>query len=427
MACHAQSNLQKIADAADFGREELTEIIERYFGSVPFNNPRLWEFASAFHALDSRGFLDGSKRGLAMGAGREPLIFPVSERSNGLIVTDLYDKKSIWTEARTSDPADFVLSEAPAGFDARRISVRSMDMRQLDVATGSIDFAYSISSFEHIGRDADFVAHLKEVARVLNSQGVYVLTTELRIGGPTHDIAGNYAFAIDHLLALIEQSGLNPDPVIDLSLTSLGANQPKELSRVRGVEPPSKFEELIVRETGGIMSLPVLLILRPGRYVAPQIVGLDETAQWLNDGLRRRSLERNSDWRALNPFAALPTGRSPYVEPWPADAGGSNIVFSTSYQHFAELDMEARITLAAAGESNGTTAVAIMSWSTVNTSDMSPLETQTISIGGSHPVQTIGFRFSAKPHRCYSIYGLAVAGAVRLASITVMVRKAIES
>lgn len=427
MACHAQPNLQKIADAADFASEELTEIIERRFATVRSSNPRLWEFASAFHALDSRGYLDGSKRGLAMGAGREPLIFPVSERSNGLIVTDLYDEESIWSEAQTSDPADFVLSEAPVGFDAKKINVRSMDMRQLDVATGSVDFAYSISSFEHIGRDTDFVAHLKEVSRVLNAQGVYVLTTELRIGGPTHDVAGNYAFAIDHLLALIEQSGLTPDPVIDLSLTALGANDPKELNRVRGVEPSSKFEELIVRETGGIMSLPVLLILRPGRYIAPQILGLDQTAQWLNARLRSKSLERNSDWRTLNPFAALPSGRSPYVEPWLANLGAGNIVFSTSYQDFAELDMEARVTLAAAGDVNGTMAVAIMSWSTVYISDMSPLETQTISIGISHPVQAVSFRFSAKPHRCYSIYGLAMSGAVRLASITVMVRKAKES
>jgi hypothetical protein len=423
MACLAQPNLQKIADAADFANEELTKIIARCFGALPFNNPRLWEFASAFHALDYQGFLDGSKRGLAMGAGREPLIFPVSERSKGLLVTDLYGEQTIWSEARTPNPADFVLSGAPTGFDAKKIDVRSMDMRQLEVATESIDFAYSISSFEHIGRDADFVAHLKEVSRVLNARGAYVLTTELRIGGPTHDTAGNYAFAIDHLLALIEQSGLSPDPVIDLSLTPLGANEPRESSRVRGVESPTPLEELIVRETGGIMSLPILLILRPGRYIAPQISGLDQTVQWLNAGLRRKSLERNSDWRTLNPFAGLPSGRSPYVEPWLEDPGASDIVFSTSYQHFAELDMEARITLAAASYSDGAMAVAIMSWSTVDTSDMSPIETQMVSIGDKHPVQTIGFRFSAKPHQCYSIYGLSVSGAVRLASITVMVRK----
>src|SRR4029453_7961428 len=106
-------------------------------------------------------------RGISFGSGQEPLIFPLAAASAHLTVTDLYSDSTAWTVARTADPLAFVLEAAPADFDCDRLAVAAMDMRHIKFPDGSFDYAYSISAFEHIGEDADFLRHLREVRRVL--------------------------------------------------------------------------------------------------------------------------------------------------------------------------------------------------------------------------------------------------------------------
>ncbi|WP_170850196.1 MULTISPECIES: class I SAM-dependent methyltransferase [unclassified Beijerinckia] len=381
----------------------------------------------ALVALDRAGVFNGTTTGLSFGSGQEPIIFAIAERVGHLSVTDLYSGDTIWQVAQTDNCEDFVLSVAHEGFDASRIDVRSMDMRAIAFPDQSFDFAYSISTFEHIGAENDFVQHLKEVKRVLRPGGVYVLTTELRIGGETHEIAGNYKFSLSNLLSLFRQAGLNPESVFDHRLTPIGMNEATELASARSLDQSGMaLEQLIVTDTGGIMSLPALFVLRSEPYRAPDVIGMAETTAWLDDRLRQRTRLRFQDWTSLNPYGGLTDARSPNVDLW-KDAGlaPTSIAFATSYCHFGDAEMEFRVNLAKSLglESQGALVVSIMSWSTENPQDMQPLSSQTILLDAATPAAS-QLRFSLKPEarRTYSVYGLIVDGTVMLADVSVVAR-----
>ena len=278
--------LQKIADANDIADPQFEFVARNCLRIRPALNPRVWEYVMAYRALDHADMLRGERRGISFGSGREPLIFAVPMRAGFLCATDFYTGSTIWDTARTDDPRDFVLAAAPADFDPSRIEVRNMDMRQIEYPDHSFDFAYSISTLEHIGFDADFVRHLREVRRVLKPDGVYVLTTELRIRGESLRVEGNHAFDLDHLLSLFREAGLCLDPYFDARLADRSENEGRELldTRYHDVSNPHT-ELLMVREFGGITSVPGLFILRPGIFEEVEVVGLAETAIWLQEKL----------------------------------------------------------------------------------------------------------------------------------------------
>ena len=118
-----------------------------------------------------------------MGAGTEKLIYAIVPRVAKTMVTDLYLPNSGWVGVRTDNPRDLILQKAPWPIDANKVDAMAMDMRKLDFPDDSFDFCWSTGSFEHIGRDADFLQHFKEVERVLKPGGVYAFTTAITFGG----------------------------------------------------------------------------------------------------------------------------------------------------------------------------------------------------------------------------------------------------
>ena len=421
--------LQKLADVTDVADPAFEFVARNILGIRPATNPRVWEYVMAYRALECADMLRVDRRGIAFGAGREPLTYAVPMRAGFLSVTDLYTGTTEWETARTHDPREFVLAGAPAGFDQSRIEVRSMDMRQIEYADHSLDFAYSISSLEHIGFDDDFIRHLREVRRVLKPDGVYVLTTEMRIRGESFRVEGNHCFDFDHLFSLFREAGLCVPPQFDARLADRVENEGRELLDTRFHDASNGITELLmVREFGGITSVPALFLLRPGSFQDVTITGLAETAAWLQQKLDMRINNSSSDWATLNPYGLLIGALSPYSDLW-RDGGvpKNDIVFGTAYKNFGSAEIEIRVTIVTSPEvsSNGVLLVCVNAMSTNDVSDISVPQFEIVEIASDKLLaKRLLFRFEAVPDRCYSVFGTRVQGEIWVSDVVVGARRA---
>jgi len=422
--------LQKLCDAADWADPRLLAVAREAYGLQPRINPRMWEFTMAYLALARAGMLDGDKHGLTFGSGREPLIFAAASRAASLLATDLYTADSSWDIARTDSPKDFVLRAAPPGFNASNLEVRSMDMRTVDVPDASVDFCYSISAFEHIGDDPDFLQHLREVRRVLRPGGVYVMTTEVRLGHQTSASRGNYCFAIDHLLRLFQEAGLHPEPHIDMRLSDMAENDPRDLTGMRHHDPADgHMMTLVVREFGGIMSAPVLFVLRAESQGAVVVEGLEDTLRRVKQAYDQRTEIRVSDWMRLNPWGLFGTGRSEYLNLYatPADVmPESRLVFATGYTSFGTGTLEVQVVLTpdAGVDIPATIDVAVNEWAREDQKALRPCYSDTMMLNATPGrAATLRFRIPVDAANRYSILGVRRDQRVLLAAADVQVRR----
>ena len=234
-------------------------------------------------------------------------------------MTDLYSAQSTWVGvAQTDDAHHWVVDNQPFPTDTSNLTVRTMDMRNLEgIEDQSIDFAWSISSLEHIGVHEDFVRHFQEVRRVLRPDGMYLLTTEMRVGGPTFEIVGNMCFGLDHMQRILSEAGMQAEPVFDARTADIHANDPQEefdhWPRVPGMGLTNC--QPFYRSFCGIMSTPGVFCLRPAEgTVRPMDVrGYDQTAARAE---RRRTeiiTSRVGHWVPANPMGLFHRGLSPRI------------------------------------------------------------------------------------------------------------------
>lgn len=218
--------LTRVCDAADWFDPEILRIAREELREPARFHRKQWEFALVFHALDRLGLLGPGRDGLVLGGGRERLLYAVAPRVRHLMVTDLYSPDTTWKEARTEDPERYVREGAPFEVELGGLQVRRMDMRELALPDGAYDFAYSCCAIEHIGAEAEFARHLREVHRVLRPGGAYVFTTELHYGAETVADPENYVFGTEALRALLAESPLVADEACWSGLAPHAANRP---------------------------------------------------------------------------------------------------------------------------------------------------------------------------------------------------------
>lgn len=319
---------QKLCDAYDWADPRIDAILRDRLRIMPSFQRKQWEFALIYHALEQAGALHPEARGIAFGAGRERLIYALSERVRHILATDLYGGNATWIGARTQAPKAFLLEAAPFAVDAARIDAAHMDMRQVTHDGPPVDFCYSSCAFEHIGtEDAHFLEHLQGVARILKPGGVYVLSTELRYG-PTLPVPHNFFFSLDHLIDLAMRSGLAMDPVFDARLRPNTLNAPNLDGKEFGLAAARFWQPAITPWRQGIVFTSALLVLRkqPGPAARPQVLGHEATERWVQAQHRRLRRDLWQDWQAIAPdalvrasaigheeFAAPPRATQPFL------------------------------------------------------------------------------------------------------------------
>ena len=239
----------KVCDAADFFAPDFTSIVSGALQEVPKLHRKQWEFAIIFDRLHKAGVLRDDASGISFGAGRERLLYALANRVGRLWATDLYSASSVWPGAKADDPQAFVLADPGMATRLDRLSVKNMDMRQIDFPDESFDFAYSSSAVEHIGGWEDFKAHLAEVRRVLKPGGVYVMTTDI-IYGPAWEEVGNFKFDPDGLRWWLAESEMAYGPVVDCRIARHLANAPLPTELMTCLTPdgvegrPNLFQDL---------------------------------------------------------------------------------------------------------------------------------------------------------------------------------------
>ena len=170
-----------VCDVRDFGDKRLRERIREI---VPDADPvnrierKHWEFAMLTLFLEDVGALTETTEALAVGAGREPVLYWLANRIGRVVATDIYGEGSFGgREAAASMLAD-ARAHAPYPFRERSLEVRWMDARQLDYPAESVDVVFSLSSIEHFGSVRDVRRAAREMGRVLRPGGHAVIVTE---------------------------------------------------------------------------------------------------------------------------------------------------------------------------------------------------------------------------------------------------------
>jgi SAM-dependent methyltransferase len=332
--------LSKVCDAADWFDPGFMRIVGQELRELPRFHRKQWEFAMVFQALAARGLLHGSAEGLALGGGRERLLYALAPHVAGLVVTDLYAPDTSWAESRTDDPVRFVREGAPFPVDTSRLHPLRMDMRRLELPAGRFDFAYSCCAIEHIGEDEDFAGHLREVHRVLRPGGVYVFTTEFHHGQGTIQDPQNYVFDAEALQGLLGASPLAPEAECSSGLAPHRANfpLPEEVGRTFAAGALAPLMEALPHVQllrGGLPHCSAVFVLvkddaaiRTREVAFP---GLEPARRFLSG-----AVEEYRDWLQrsdlpLVPAAYLPAGTLPSLEPGAVSSSSARMLFHTQY------------------------------------------------------------------------------------------------
>lgn len=317
-------SLSKICDAADWFDTEFHSIIINELKESPRFHRKQWEFAMIFLALKKLGMLNANMTGLSLGGGNERVLYSIAQHVNKLIVTDLYDADTTWDCAKTKDPDEYIKASKPFDVDDSKIKALRMDMRYLDFEDNTFDFCYSSCAIEHIGDFEDFVRHLDEVYRVLKEDGVYVFTTELKIGSDTIKDENNFVFSSSYINEIFKSTKLTTDVDADVNLAHHEINVPL----------PSNIKNLCYNNEdsfidGMMKNYPHVVLLR-GKYpftsiqfvmrkkthtsVKKEVMfnDLSETENYLQNRLQKYSELLQNSVVSFNPFSSLPEGVSHY-------------------------------------------------------------------------------------------------------------------
>ena len=279
-----------------------------------------------FLTLKKLGLLKSDKTGLSLGGGNERVLYSIAKHIDKLIVTDLYDDKTSWDCARTTDPTEFIIASKPFPIEDEKIHAMRMDMRYLDFDDNSFDFCYSSCAIEHIGEDKDFIQHFNEVNRVLKEGGIYVLTTELQFGEETIRDQNNYIFSREHISNLISESDLDFVYDVNVGLSENEINHPFPSNIINTAfhgdnsinQKLLKYFPHLILLRGDVPFTSVLLVLKKSdankKTNKMKFFNYEKTNKFLHTGVEDYRRILNSNVISLSPFSSLPNGVSRFFQ-----------------------------------------------------------------------------------------------------------------
>ncbi|HWK65512.1 MAG TPA: class I SAM-dependent methyltransferase [Rhizobiaceae bacterium] len=140
-----------------------------------------WEWTHCIYGLKKLGAIHPGAKAIGVGAGREPVIFWLSDRISEVVATDLYGNET-WSNSNGAEaPADIVRDSSkycPRPFRHRTVRFVNADGTNLPFENNKFDFCWSLSSIEHFGGHAAARKAVREMARVVRKGGIVCLATE---------------------------------------------------------------------------------------------------------------------------------------------------------------------------------------------------------------------------------------------------------
>ena len=184
--------LNKICCIEDWENHEVKEIIPKLQDITYYNkcqgilarkpgqiHRKDWEWALGIIAMKRFGKLNNENTALGIGAGRELILFYLTNYLDHLYATDLYSRKE-WENFAPVDFLDNPSKYAPFPYDQSALTVLRMDGTKLEFPSDSFDIVFSFSSIEHFGgaNHSGALKSLKEMERVLKPGGIAIVATE---------------------------------------------------------------------------------------------------------------------------------------------------------------------------------------------------------------------------------------------------------
>jgi SAM-dependent methyltransferase len=170
----------KHCELEDFSNPDLMRAIADVAPVLTSEQPdrKGWEYGMAALFLAELGHLDRKSRVLDVGAGADPILYWLANRTAETVGVDMYGDAAFADRegelAMLNDPD----SHAPYPYARDRLTMRFMDARSLDFPAESFDAVVSFSSIEHFGGSEGIAAAAREIGRVLRPSGYAFIVTE---------------------------------------------------------------------------------------------------------------------------------------------------------------------------------------------------------------------------------------------------------
>jgi SAM-dependent methyltransferase len=189
---NATIKLNKLCCIEDWDNNEVKQIIPKFQDIAYYNkcqgvlarkpgqiHRKDWEWALGMIAMKRFGKLNENNKAIGVGAGKELILFYLSNHIGHVYATDLYSTKD-WENFAPSDFPENPGKYSPFSYNQSALTVLRMNATQLEFPSNSSDIVFSFSSIEHFGGDnySGALKSLKEMERVLKPGGIAVVATE---------------------------------------------------------------------------------------------------------------------------------------------------------------------------------------------------------------------------------------------------------
>lgn len=200
--------VNKICQVADLShplwRETLTEL-KCDMNEENFHR-KDWEHTQIIYSLKQHNYLTPDSTCLAIGAGREHLLYYLTHKIKKVMGIDLYEGHYYGSEDEQDIPSS-AQRYAPFPYDANKLNLSRMDALNLNFPDNHFDFVFSASSIEHFGSKKDILKSLLEMHRVLKPGGAAAITTELKLTSLSSSFPNVRPLFLKELNSLIKEAG----------------------------------------------------------------------------------------------------------------------------------------------------------------------------------------------------------------------------
>jgi len=256
----------KIANISDLCNKEWKGIVNELQSSFSLTEENFhrknWEFIQILYILKQTGALFPENRGLAIGAGREVILYYLTYKIREIIGIDLYEGYFQGGED-LSDVPEHPQKYLPFPYNEKRLKLMKMDALDIDFKNESFDFVFSASSIEHFGSNRKIFKSSEEIYRVLKPGGLLIITTELKLNKLGKNIPNTKIFKLEKLINLFEKTGFrlykkNIDIKIEKEMLDNWVKLSAEIN---------KLPHVILRYFTTIFSSFSLVLIKPGNKV----------------------------------------------------------------------------------------------------------------------------------------------------------------
>lgn len=210
-----RDGLNLLCDISDWRDGWMLHYLQELHEPVRIHR-KAWEFGKCLAGFHRLGVIEPRAVGLSVGAGAERPLFWLASNIETIVASDLYVGEAGswgWGDDFLDNPA----GQAPFPYREDGLIVRDMSGLELEFATNSFDFAYSLSSIEHFGGHRAARQAMREMARVVKPGGIVCVVTELQLS--QHGAAELFTYP-ELEEYVIRGSGLRlVEPQIDLRIS----------------------------------------------------------------------------------------------------------------------------------------------------------------------------------------------------------------